>query len=150
MAELHEHEAMLLEKALAGLLSDQERGEFEKLLRANTTLRKEWESVQSLKEVTSTMKLKHPPEETWDRYWAGVYARLERGLAWLLISVGTALVLAIAGYHTVIEFLSSSDTPLVVKLAVAALVLGGAILLVSVAREKWYTSKSDKYREVIR
>ena len=34
--------------------------------------------------------------------------------------------------------------------ALAALVLGGAILLVSVVREKFVLRKTDKYREVIR
>ena len=96
------------------------------------------------------LKFKQPPEETWDRYWAGVYSRLERGLAWLLISIGTAVVLAIVGYAAIMKFLEDTSTPLAVKLGVGALLLGGAVLLVSVLREKMVMRKTDKYKEVTR
>ena len=96
------------------------------------------------------MNLKKPPEETWDRYWGGVYARLERGIAWILISLGAAVLIAFAAYHAVLAFLEDTSSPLLLKIALAALVLGGAVLLVSVIREKLVLRKSDKYREVVR
>lgn len=97
-----------------------------------------------------SLDFRKPPEETWERYWAGVYARLERGLAWLLVSVGAAVVLAYAGYQVVAKLMSDATIPIFVRAGVAALLLGVAILFVSVLREKWFTHKSDKYREVIR
>lgn len=150
MKELTSRDQELLTKALDGELSSAEEQEFRILLRKNEDVRKEWQSMKELKEITGTMQLPHPPEETWDRYWARVYARMERGLAWLLVSIGAAIVLAIAGYEAVARMLEDATLSLPAKLGMIALLLGAAILVVSVAREKWFTRKSDKYREVIR
>ena len=148
--ELTEHESVLLGKALEGALEDSEHQEFEALLDRRPELRQEFQSLKDDQEVTMTMNFKKPPEETWDRYWGAVYARLERGIAWALISIGAAVVIAFAGYHAVLAFLEDTASPLLLKISVAALVLGGAILLVSVIREKFVLRKTDKYREVIR
>ena len=148
--ELNERESMLLGKALEGQLEKSEEQEVRELLQRRPELASEFHSLKAIQEVTMGMQFTKPPEETWDRYWAGVYARMERGLAWALISIGAAVVIAFAGYHAVLAFLANTTTPLVVKIALAALVLGGAILLVSVVREKFVLRKTDKYREVIR
>jgi ferric-dicitrate binding protein FerR (iron transport regulator) len=150
MNELNEQQQLLLVKALDGELSTEERRAFDDELATNDEFRREWSHAQALKEVTSTMKFKQPSEETWDRYWAGVYARLERGLAWMLISVGAAVLLAYAGYHAVEAFLADTETPFVLKLATGAVAFGFAVLVVSVIRERWFVRKSDKYREVVR
>ncbi|MBM4160696.1 MAG: hypothetical protein FJ217_06325 [Ignavibacteria bacterium] len=150
MTELNEREVTLLMKALDGALTDAERVEFEQLLSASSTLRDEWQSLKRVKEVTMTMKFKRPAEETWDHYWAGVYARIERGLAWLLISIGAAIFLAVGIYQMVLSLLEDVATPLYLKIGVGAVALGFAILVVSVLREKWNTWKTDKYKEVKR
>lgn len=150
MTNLSEQQQALLMKGLDGELSGEQEQEFHELLQHHEEVRKEWEAMKKLKEMTGTMKFNEPPEETWDRYWAGVYARMERGLAWLLVSIGAALVLTIAGYEAIGRMLSDTALSLPAKLGMIALLLGTAILVVSVAREKWVTRKSDKYREVIR
>lgn len=150
MAGLTEDQMALLEKALTGKLTPEEQRTFQALLAEDPQIRKEWDSLKTLHGVTTHMKFGDPPEETWDRYWAGVYARIERGLAWLLISLGTAVLLAVGGYRAVSAFFEDQTTPLFMKVAIAAVVLGGAILLVSIAREKWILWKSDKYKEVVR
>jgi hypothetical protein len=148
--KLSERELGLLNKAIDCMLSPGEAEEFRRLLTGRSDVRSEYESLKSVKEATMEMKFKQPPEETWDRYWAGVYSRLERGIAWLLISIGAAVVLAIVGYGAVMKFLGDTSTPLAVKLGVGVLLLGGAVLLVSVLREKLMIRKKDKYKEVIR
>ena len=147
---LSERELLLITKAIDEMLSPDETQELDRLLAERPEVRREYESLKSVKEATMELKFKQPPEETWDRYWAGVYSRLERGLAWILISIGAAVVLAIGGYGAVMKFLEDTATPLAVKLGVGALLLGGAILLVSVLREKLVMRRSDKYKEVIR
>ena len=147
---LSERELVLVNKAIDEMLSREETEELQQLFAARPAIRGEYESMKSIKEATMELKFKQPPEETWDRYWAGVYSRLERGLAWLLISIGTAVVLAIVGYAAIMKFLEDTSTPLAVKLGVGALLLGGAVLLVSVLREKMVMRKTDKYKEVIR
>jgi len=143
-------ELLLLNKAVDGLLSQEETSEFQSLIAQRPDIRREYESLKSVREVTMELKFKHPPEETWDRYWAGVYARLERGLAWLLITIGAAVVLAVVGYTVAMELLEDSSISVIVKVGIGALLLGGAVLLVSVLREKLIMRKEDKYKEVIR
>jgi len=145
-----EHEGALIAKALEGTLTAEEERELEAVMAARPEVRREMESLRSVREVTMELQFKKPPEEMWARYWAGVYARLERGIAWLLISIGAALLLALAAYQAVEALLEDATQPLAVKLGVVALALGGAMLLVSVVREKWFLRKTDKYREVVR
>lgn len=150
MTHLSDHERELFVKALEGALGPQEREAWERLLAARPDVREEYAAQHTLKEVAMKLKFTKPPEETWDRYWADVYARIERGLAWLLISIGGAVVLGYAVYSGLMELLNNAMLPLVVRIAGALLMFGLAILVVSVLREKWFTHKSDKYREVIR
>jgi hypothetical protein len=141
---------MLIARALEGLLTPEEGRELETLMASRPDVRREIESLRSLREVTMGLEFKKPPEEMWARYWAGVYSRLERGIAWLLISIGGAVLLALGTYRVLEVLLEDTTLPLVMKLGIVALVLGGAILLVSVVREKWFLRKTDKYREVVR
>lgn len=90
------------------------------------------------------------PEVAWESYWSRLYNRLERGLSWILVSVGAIIVLSYSAYHALQEFIADSSMPLVVKWGVAALVLGGIMLLVSVLREKLLLRKHDRYKEVER
>ena len=145
-----EREQLLIARSLEGSLSADEQRELDELMAARPEVRREVESLRSVKEVTMELRFKKPPEEMWARYWAGVYARLERGVAWVLISIGGALVLAVATYRLVEALVQDTAMPLIMKLGIVALVLGGAILLVSVVREKWFLRKSDRYREVER
>lgn len=150
-----EREEILITKAVDGTLTEDERGELERLMSAKPELRAELKSMQSLQEVTMDLKFKKPPEETWDRYWAGVYARMERGFAWLLVSIGGALLAGFAIHQwmtkVIIEgFMKNAEVPPYVTIGVAALSLGLAVLLVSVLREQLISRKSDKYRKVVR
>jgi ferric-dicitrate binding protein FerR (iron transport regulator) len=141
----------LMMAALDGEASPADRQELEALLAGSAELTAEWQRFRRLKEVTASMKLHHPPEEIWDRYWMTTYRRTERGIAWILLAAG-ALVLA--GYwvwHAVEAFFADTGAPLLLRAAIAAVAVGGLILVVSVVREKLFTARRDPYqKEVIR
>lgn len=155
MKELTERQQLLMTKAVDGELTGPEAAELDRLLAADPELQHELKSLQSIKEATMELKFKKPPEETWDRYWAGVYARMERGFAWLLLTFGATLL---AGYaihqwmtKVIIDgLLKDADVPLYVTIGVAAASLGLAVLFVSILREQLISRKSDKYRKVVR
>ncbi|MDZ7371457.1 MAG: hypothetical protein ONB12_09825 [candidate division KSB1 bacterium] len=140
----------LMTAALDGELNADEQREFEALLAEDEALQKEFLQYKQLKEVALTMKLKMPSQEVWDRYWLDVYNRIERGISWVLISIGAAVLLAYGGYKLVEEILRDTSLNWAVRLAMLSLIAGLALLLVSVAREKWFTRKSDPYKEVLR
>lgn len=140
----------LMMAALDGEIGPLERAELEALLSSDDELREEWEHMARVKEVTGAMSLKRPPEEVWGTYWASVYNRIERGVAWVLASVGAILLLSYGAWHILLELTRDPDVPALVKLGLLSLVVGAIILFVSVAREKLFTRSRDPYREVDR
>jgi len=145
----------LLMAAIDDELGPDERRELDALVAGDAGLGAELARLRRVKEVTSMVTLRAPSEEVWDGYWKGAYRRAERGLGWLLVGAG-ALVLGVWGlWHLLWNLFESlwadTDTPLPVRLAVVALVLGGLVLVFSVVRERLFTRKHDPYdREVIR
>jgi ferric-dicitrate binding protein FerR (iron transport regulator) len=141
----------LMMAALDGEATVADRQELETLLAGSPELAAEWRRFQRVKEVTTGMRLQSPPEEVWDRYWTATYRRAERGLGWLLLVAGG---LVLAGYwiwHVVEAFLAETGTPLFLRVAIAAVAIGGVILVISVIREKIFTARRDPYqKEVIR
>jgi hypothetical protein len=136
--------------ALDGELRPDERDELDRLLAEDGRLRDEWARMSKVKEVTNTMGYTKPPEEVWDRYWVSVFNQLERGLAWILVSIGAVVLLGYGTWEWIDAVLGDSDIPGFVKLAIFAVALGGLVLLVSVIREKWFTRRRDPYKEVER
>lgn len=135
---------------LDGELSAEERARFERELKADPTLATEVERMRALKEVTSSMRLKEFPDQVWDTYWSGTYNRLERGVGWILLSIGAMVLLAAGLYELAVSLLGDSVEPWWIRAAVGACVIGLAVLFVSVLRERLFVRKTDPYREVQR
>mgnify|MGYP001815467449 CR=1 FL=1 len=140
----------LMMAALDGEISPDQRRELDRLLADHPDLRKEWEKMSRVKEVTSSMSYREPPEEIWKEYWVSVYNRCERGIGWLLMTVSTVILLSWSAWQGIAAMFADSAMPLYLKLAVLGVAVGAIILLVSVAREKWFVRRKDPYREVIR
>ena len=97
------------------------------------------------------IKFKEPSDLELQRYWSGVYNRLERGAGWILVSLGTIVLASFAAIEMVQEMLGDPDLPLTIKVGVVSLIIGGVTLFVSVFRERLSIKKTDKYsREVQR
>ena len=131
-------------------LSSQERESFDYFLATYPECAQEWERMQALQQITKTMKFKAPPKEVWDMYWLNTYNRIERGLAWILFSLGAILLGSYAIYNFIAELISDTHLPIVVRTGLITLVIGGVALFVSVVREKLFTRKNDPYKEVER
>jgi predicted anti-sigma-YlaC factor YlaD len=133
-----------------GELDEAGRREVEKHLAESEHLRRELESMKKMKSLTSQMQLVQPEEEVWNMYWNHVYNRLERGLGWILLSVGAIILLSFGAFHFVRDFLFDPEPPLIMKIGVSAAILGVIILLVSVLRERLFIRKSERYKEIVR
>ena len=112
--------------------------------------RDELRRQERLKEVMDTMRLPDPPPELWDRYWLGVYNRMERGLAWILLSVAALVLICAGGYEMFRDFFQDPEVPLIVRIGVGCGATGMAVLFISVLRERVFLRKRDRYREVVR
>ena len=140
----------LMMRALDGELSDGRQAEFENLIAADESLRVEWERLEQVKEGTASLELKQPPEELWEGYMDSVYRRVERGIVWILLSVGTIVLISYGLWQGISELIDDLTVPWYVKGGVLALLVGIVILVVSVIREKYFVFKDDPYRDVNR
>lgn len=140
--------AMLMMAALDRELSGAEQSELEQLLQKYPQDRIEFENMRQIKEVTQAMQFKSPSDHVWDRYWLSVYNRLERGLAWILFSIGAVILLVYGGFQAVEGIIDDPNITGIVKAGIICLMAGLAFLLVSVIRERFFLRKSDPYKEI--
>lgn len=144
----NERARRLMMRGLDDELAAGERAELERVLAADPALRREWERMVRLKEVTASMALRPAPDEMWRDYWQSVYRRLERGLGWVLASIGAILVGSYGTWRGVDALLHDASIPWVVKAGTLVLGLGIVILLVSAIREKVFLGRRQRYKDV--
>ena len=135
---------------LDGELGEAELQEFSAHLEACGACREELEKLEKLKEVSRGMRFFKPSDEVWDRHWTCIYNRVERGVAWIFLSIGAIVLGVFAVCQFCAGFFADPSVNLWVKLGVGALAVGGVTLFVSVIRERIATYRADPYREVKR
>lgn len=141
----------LMEKYFSGGLTTDEEKEFKYVIQNDDVLKKEFEEQKNVQEVLNKMKIKNPLPEIWDKYWFGIYNRLERSIGWLFFSIGILIFLGYGSYSFVEKvLLKDLGTPFVIKIGAASLLFGAIVIIFSVVREKFTISKSDKYKEIQR
>jgi len=146
-----EHYRTLLTGYVDEELADREREQLESHLSACEACARELEELVTFKEHLAMLKFKEPSDAELERYWSRVYNRLERGVGWILVSLGSIILLSWGALEIIQEMFRDSEITLVVRIGVVSLVVGIVVLFVSVFRERLSVRKSDKYsREVER
>ena len=92
----------------------------------------------------------HWDDAALDRFWLGIYSRLERGLAWTLLSVSAALLLGYGAYHLATTFLADADVPVLIRIGTAGSLLGLLLLLLGAVRERIRARTTDPFRRIRR
>jgi hypothetical protein len=131
-------------------LSAEESAGIAQLIAKNPHYQKRYHQLLKLKEVTGAMKFKILPDMYWDEYWQHVYNRIERGISWILISVGAVIILSFALWTAVTKLLADQALSPFLKFGILALIIGTVILFISIVREKLMVRRIDKYKEVER
>jgi hypothetical protein len=132
-------------------LPDEQRQQLEEHLRDCQTCQRELRETVAIKENLTMIKFKEPSDADLQRYWSSVYNRLERGVGWVLFSLGAIIALCYGGIRLVEQVIVDPNIAVVAKVGIIALIVGGAVLIVSVLRERLTVRKTDKYsREVER
>lgn len=138
---------VLLMGYLDGELDAGDRARVERALQEDPDLRREYEEMRRLKELTAGLGADGPADAELQRFWAGVYNRLERHTAWLLLLAGCAGMTAAGAYL----FFTHPSAHWSVKAAGACGLLGSLLMLWSVWRERARVLPHDRYhREVHR
>jgi hypothetical protein len=139
----------LLMAAIDGEIAGEEKARFEQYVEQYPECREEWQRYAKLKEVTKTMQFTKPHPEVWDRYWVGIYNRIERGLGWIVFSIGCVILLTYGGFKAIEAIIADPQLELVVKIGIIAVIGGLVLLIVSVVREKLFTARTDKYQKEV-
>ena len=135
---------------LDGELSELEMKEIKRLIDDDEMHKDVYLSLKKVKEVTQEMKFVKLPEMYWDDYWEHVYNRIERGISWILISLGVIVVGSFLVWQFIEALIVDQNIHVVLKAGILILLAGVVVLIVSILREKLMVRKVDKYREVER
>ena len=125
------------DRALADAISGNEKWESE--LRA----------FKKIKEVTGSMQFKEMPDSYWEGYWKGVYRRTERTFAWILMSVGSIILLGFSAFIGLSRFYADPAVSPIIKIGVSLAALGGIIMIVSVTRERLFARNHERYEKEV-
>ncbi|MFH1616300.1 MAG: zf-HC2 domain-containing protein [Planctomycetota bacterium] len=131
-------------------LEEQQKRNFEKHLAGCEGCQQELKEFRQLKELTESVGMAEPEEQVWRQYWGGVYNRIERGLGWILLSIGAVLLIIYGGFKAIEEMIKDPAVGIVLKIGLLVVIAGLAILFVSVLRECLYFRKKDRYKDVRR
>jgi len=144
----HEKIKQIIAASVDGGLDDEARAMVEEHLASCPECRREYEELIKVEEVMGKMAFKNPPHEIWDVYWTSVYNRLERGIGWILLSLGAVILLFFGGYKMVEGIIRDAAIPLLLKVGILALIGGAIVLLVSIIREQFFLRKRERYKEI--
>ena len=131
-------------------LDDEQKNSVKQHLASCPQCTAELEEFRKLKQITDQVTLTEPEDLIWQHYWSGVYNRTERGIGWIIFSVSAILLLIYGGFKFIEELVKDPTVDIILKAGLIALIVGLAILFVSVLRERIYFRKKDRYKDVRR
>ncbi len=141
----------MLSAYVDGELAAEDRDRIEEHLAGCEACRQSLAELKAVQEDLAMIKFREPSDAELERYWRSVYNRLERGVGWVLLSLGAMVLLCYGGFKLVEEMIRDPKVALALKVGVVALIIGVAVLFVSLLRERLAVRKTDKYsREVDR
>ena len=132
-----------------GELLPEQREHAEDHLAVCERCRGELAELGALKEDLAMIRFKEPTDVELERYWHGIYNRLERGVGWVLLSIGAIVLLCYGAFRLIEGIIGDPNVALILKVGVVALVFGGVILFVSLLRERLAVRKVDKYSKEV-
>ena len=131
-------------------LSNEQKNRFEEHLAGCPECAGELKEFQKLKAITDEVTLVEPEDQIWQDYWTGIYNRIERDLGWIIFSVSAIILAIYGGFKLIEEIITDATVGILLKIGLIALIMGLAILFVSVLRERIYFWSKDRYRNVRR
>lgn len=144
----HQKIKELISSYYDGELDEEQKKQVKSHLKECSECRKEFEEMGKFEEVMSQMALKKLPKEAWQMYWTSVYNRLERGIGWILFSLGAIILLFFGGYKLVEGIIQDASVPLILKIGILSVLGGLVVLLVSLLREQLFVRKRERYKEI--
>jgi len=92
------------------------------------------------------MDFKEPDDKIIDKIWKSPYSRFARKAGFIMVILGWLIMTLYSAY----EFLFVKETDSIPEFALVIILLGLAILFITVLRDRIKTYKTDPYKEVDR
>lgn len=134
----------LLSGYLDGELTQQVRQRVELHLDGCDGCRRMFDELRSIREGIGGLDTLEPTPEQWSRMMSTLANKTSRGVGWTIGIAGGALLAGFAAY----EFAIDDSVDRLVKIGLAAVVGGAALLLLSVLVDRLRARKSDRYKDV--
>jgi predicted anti-sigma-YlaC factor YlaD len=131
-------------------LSNEQRRQFEEHLTGCSECKNELKEFRKLKAITDEVTLLEPEDRIWQDYWSSVYNRIERSVGWIIFSLAAIILIIYGGFKLIEEMIKDPDIEIIFKVGLLVLIVGLAILFVSVLRERLHFWQKDRYRNVRR
>lgn len=142
--DIHEHVGALLSGYIDGELTQQERQWVEIHCENCVQCRSERKELAAIRKEVAGARLSEVGEDMWGENMKDSTVKASRGIGWILLIAG---FLVLAGI-VVFEFVTDPTIETHMKLIIAAIYGGVALLLLSVLRQRLIERKSDKYKDV--
>ncbi len=136
----------MLSAYLDGELTQQDAQRVRLYLEESEDARRQYAELQKIQAATSSLAFGPPPDDRLDELEQALSVQAPRKLGWGLLAGGVVTLTLLV----IIRFLTLPDVPVGVKLLVGAIGVGLALLLGSVARQRWLELPFDRYRGIKR
>ena len=135
---------------LMGYIDDEldpdDRKKVEEHLKTCPLCARELEAYKRLGSTLDAIDFVEPADVVSNAFKKRLYNRAERVTGWILSAIGLTILIAYALY----QLFTDSEVHALVKTGVAALVIGGLLLVVSVIRLRLRLWRVDRYKGVKR
>ena len=134
----------LLSAYLDGELTQADQQRVRIHLEDSEDARLHYAELMKIREVTESMAFASPPEGRMEELERRLSVQTPRRVGWMFFLLGSIMLAAMA----VAAFVTTPDIPPWKKMAISGVGLGFALLLASVARQRWLELPHDRYRGV--
>ena len=131
-------------------LDEQQKKMFTEHLDQCPECQKELAEFKDLKQLADEVALTEPTDELWQQYWKNIYNRFERTLGWIFLSIAAIYLLLYGCFMLIEEIIQDPTVADILKDGLVAIIIGFAILFVSVLRERLCLRKKDRYKDIRR
>lgn len=139
------HEDGLLSGYLDGELAQAETQLVEVHLASCPACREEADRLARLREATMGTKFVEPTEREWDEHARGIFSSGSRALGWVMVVIWSVVLTGYGLYAFAV-----SDEGWFFKTMVFGLILGFALLFISVLADRIRARKTDRYKRIVR
>ena len=133
-----------------GELTPEEKIAANECLQRSEECRREYQQMVEVSARLKRLSILEPEDEVLESLWRAPHHRLAWNLGLWLVFASVAGWVVYGGWHLLRYFFTSDEDPLLLKLILSGVLLGGLLIGYCILRERLKTYKVDRYKEIKR